>query len=59
MGHDVDLDCTIEANPPAVIVWIKDGVELSNKEHYKYIHIFKCLNIISNNTTLVYFECLE
>lgn len=34
LQYDMDLKCHIEAYPAPAIVWVKDGVSLSNNQHY-------------------------
>ncbi|KAK6634028.1 hypothetical protein RUM44_004635 [Polyplax serrata] len=36
--YDMDLECHVEAYPPPAIVWLKDGVQLSNNQHYSISH---------------------
>lgn len=35
LQYDMDLECHIEAYPPPAITWHKDGVQLSNNQHYR------------------------
>ncbi|KAF2899399.1 hypothetical protein ILUMI_06774 [Ignelater luminosus] len=34
----MDLECHIEAYPPPAITWHKDGIQLSNNQHYSISH---------------------
>ncbi|XP_073978485.1 septate junction protein lachesin isoform X2 [Rhodnius prolixus] len=34
LQYDMDLECHVEAYPPPAIVWLKDGVQLANNQHY-------------------------
>ncbi|GLG92915.1 Lachesin [Gryllus bimaculatus] len=38
LQYDMDLECHVEAYPPPAIVWRKDGVQLSNNQHYSISH---------------------
>lgn len=38
LQYDMDLECHIEAYPPPAVVWIKDGIQLSNNQHYSVSH---------------------
>lgn len=38
LGFDADLECRVEAYPTPQISWIKDGVQLSNNQHYRTSH---------------------
>lgn len=40
LGFDMDLECHVEAYPLPAIVWIKDEVQLSSNQHYRYVSIF-------------------
>lgn len=35
LNYDADLDCRVEAFPTPSISWSKDGITLSNNQHYK------------------------
>lgn len=35
VNYDVDLECRVEAFPTPTIVWSKDGITLTNNQHYK------------------------
>jgi len=37
LQYDMDLECHVEAYPPPAIVWIKDDVQLSNNQHYRFV----------------------
>jgi len=37
INYDVYLECHIEAYPPPAIIWIYNGVKLSNNQHYLYV----------------------
>jgi hypothetical protein len=39
LQYDMDLECHVEAYPPPAIVWINNGVQLTNNQHYRYIYI--------------------
>jgi len=39
LQHDIVLDCHVEAYPPPAIVWILNGVILSNNQHYMYTYL--------------------
>ena len=34
LQYDMDLECHVEAYPPPGITWHKEGVQLSNNQHY-------------------------
>lgn len=34
LQYDMDLECHVVAYPPPAITWMKDGVQLSNNQHY-------------------------
>lgn len=36
LRYDVDLECHIEAYPPPAIIWLKDGNNLTNSQHYRF-----------------------
>jgi len=36
LQYDMDVECHVIAYPPPAIVWLKDGVQLSNNQHYRY-----------------------
>lgn len=38
LQYDMDLECHVEAYPPAGIVWLKEDVQLSNNQHYSISH---------------------
>lgn len=38
LQFDMDLECHVEAYPPPAITWEKDGITLSNNQHYKISH---------------------
>ncbi|XP_030757526.1 lachesin [Sitophilus oryzae] len=38
LQYDMDLECHVEAYPPPAITWEKDGITLSNNQHYKISH---------------------
>lgn len=38
LQYDMDLECHVEAYPPPAIVWEKDGITLSNNQHYSISH---------------------
>lgn len=38
LQYDMDLECHIEAYPPPAMTWMKDGVALSNNQHYSISH---------------------
>lgn len=38
LQYDMDLECHIEAYPPPAITWHKDGIQLSNNQHYSISH---------------------
>ena len=38
LQYDMDLKCHIEAYPPPVITWYKDGVRLAENQHYNISH---------------------
>lgn len=49
LQYDADLHCSIEAFPSPSITWIKDGLELSNNQHYS-VAIFDTSNEFSQTT---------
>lgn len=52
LQYDADLHCSVEAFPSPSITWVKDGVELSNNQHYS-IAIFDTTNELSTTTLRV------
>ncbi|KAI5738938.1 lachesin [Diaphorina citri] len=38
LQYDAILECHVEAYPPPAIVWIKDGVQIMNNQHYSVSH---------------------
>ncbi|CAH1958152.1 unnamed protein product [Acanthoscelides obtectus] len=38
LQFDMDLECHVEAYPPPAITWEKEGIQLSNNQHYKISH---------------------
>ncbi|KAL1117792.1 hypothetical protein AAG570_004107, partial [Ranatra chinensis] len=38
LQYDMDLECHVEAYPPPAIVWTKDGIQLTNNQHYSISH---------------------
>nr|XP_021206740.1 lachesin isoform X2 [Bombyx mori] len=38
LQYDMDLECHVEAYPPPAITWLKDGIQLSNNQHYRISH---------------------
>lgn len=52
LQYDADLRCSVEAFPSPSITWIKDGVELSNNQHYS-LDIFDSSNEFSQTTLRV------
>ncbi|KAK9506136.1 hypothetical protein O3M35_008126 [Rhynocoris fuscipes] len=38
LQYDMDLECHVEAYPPPGIVWLKDGIQLANNQHYSISH---------------------
>lgn len=52
LQYDADLHCSVEAFPSPSISWIKDGVELSNNQHYS-IAIFDTSDEFSQTTLRV------
>lgn len=39
LQYDMDLECHVEAYPPPAIVWLFNGVQLINNQHYRYKYI--------------------
>ncbi|KAG8231049.1 hypothetical protein J437_LFUL011172 [Ladona fulva] len=52
LQYDMDLECHIVAYPPPAIVWIKDGVTISNNQHYS-ISIFATADEYTDTTLRV------
>lgn len=52
LQYDADLHCSVEAFPSPSISWIKDGVELSNNQHYS-VAIFDTSDEFSQTTLRV------
>lgn len=52
LQYDADLHCSVEAFPSPSISWIKDGLELSNNQHYS-IAIFDTSDEFSQTTLRV------
>ncbi|XP_001945161.1 lachesin [Acyrthosiphon pisum] len=38
LQYDMDLECHVEAYPPPAIIWINNGIQLSNNQHYRISH---------------------
>ncbi|XP_067213867.1 lachesin isoform X2 [Linepithema humile] len=38
LQYDMDLECHVEAYPPPAIIWLKDGIQLSNNQHHTISH---------------------
>ncbi|XP_022161313.1 lachesin-like [Myzus persicae] len=38
LRYDIDIVCHVEAYPPPAIIWLNNGVELSNNQHYSISH---------------------
>jgi len=38
LQYDVDLECQVEAYPPAAVVWIFNKEVLSNNQYFRYIY---------------------
>ncbi|KAL5236967.1 hypothetical protein ACI65C_004377 [Semiaphis heraclei] len=38
LQYDMDLKCHVEAYPPPAIIWLNNGIQLSNNQHYKISH---------------------
>lgn len=38
LQYDMDLECHVEAYPPPAIVWLNNGVQLTNSQHYRYAY---------------------
>lgn len=43
LQYDMDLECHVEAYPPPAIVWLNNGIQLTNNQHYRY-HYWKVFN---------------
>lgn len=52
LQYDADLHCVVEAFPSPSISWLKDGLELSNNQHYQ-VAIFDTSNELSQTTLRV------
>lgn len=37
LQYDIDLECHVEAYPPATVVWVFNKDVLSNNQDYRYI----------------------
>lgn len=35
LQYDMDLECHVEAYPPPAIVWLNNGIQLTNNQHYR------------------------
>lgn len=46
LQYDMDLECHVVAYPPPGIIWLKDGIQLSNNQHYSLVSIFIILVIV-------------
>lgn len=51
LQYDMDLECHVEAYPPPAIVWLNNGVQLTNNQHYRYTYssIFEKNYLLINN----------
>ena len=38
LQFDMDLECHIEAYPPPAIKWFRNGIQLTNNQHYSISH---------------------
>ncbi|XP_022178835.1 lachesin-like isoform X2 [Myzus persicae] len=38
LQYDMDLECHVEAYPPPAIIWLNNGVQLTNNQHYRISH---------------------
>ncbi|XP_025203435.1 lachesin-like isoform X2 [Melanaphis sacchari] len=38
LQYDMDLECHVEAYPPPAVIWLNNGVQLSNNQHYRISH---------------------
>lgn len=54
LQYDMDLECHVEAYPPPAIVWLNNGIQLTNNQHYRWIWINFPLIIILFNS--IYFS---
>jgi len=52
LQYDADLYCHIEAFPSPAVIWMKDGVQLSDNQHYQ-ISIFATSNEFMDTTLRV------
>ncbi|KAG9509783.1 Lachesin, partial [Fragariocoptes setiger] len=52
LQYDADLHCTVEAFPSPSIVWLKDGQELNDNQHYM-VSVFDTSNEFSHTTLRV------
>lgn len=58
LEFDVDLKCQIEAYPLPAIDWLKNGVKITNNQHYMYELILEYMKIVNCIVNFSYF-CLE
>lgn len=40
LQYDVDVECHVEAYPQPSIIWLKDGLNISNNQHYRSVIFF-------------------
>ncbi|XP_076310249.1 lachesin-like [Tachypleus tridentatus] len=52
LQYDMDLQCHVEAFPSPSIVWLKDGLELNDNQHYR-ISIFATADEFTDSTLRV------
>ena len=46
LQYDMDLECHVVAYPPPAITWVKDNMQLTNNQHYKYVSVNHQLTIL-------------
>lgn len=56
LQYDMDLECHVEAYPPPAIVWLKDGVQLSNNQHYGISHFATADEFTDTNLRVITIE---
>ncbi|XP_076373755.1 lachesin-like [Tachypleus tridentatus] len=52
LQYDMDLQCHIEAFPSPSVIWMKDGVQLNNNQHY-HISLFSTADEFTDSTLRV------
>ncbi|XP_022235164.1 lachesin-like, partial [Limulus polyphemus] len=52
LQYDMDLQCHVESFPSSSVIWLKDGVEINNNQHY-HISMFSTADEFTDSTLRV------